>query len=118
MRDAPNGISEGMKQGSMPDEGRQTTSGQTRELTSEVSHAPRPAEFVDQESTSDSTATRSKLSVNVSHDISERLRSLAYTHRLSESSIVEVALTMFFARGDDEVLGVILKQLGATLRRR
>lgn len=63
-------------------------------------------------------SARNKLSVNVGHDISERLRSLAYTHRLSESSIVEVALTMFFARGDDAMLGVILRELGATLRRR
>lgn len=63
-------------------------------------------------------ANLSKLSVNVKRDISERLRSLAYTHRLSESSIVEVALTIFFARGDDEILGVLLRQLGATLRRR
>jgi len=35
---------------------------------------------------------------------------------LSESSIVEIALTMFFARGDDGLLGVLLKELGATLR--
>jgi hypothetical protein len=61
---------------------------------------------------------RSKLSLNVSHEISERLRSLAYSHRLSESSIVEVALTMFFARGDDALLGAILKELGASLRRK
>lgn len=61
---------------------------------------------------------RSKLSVNVSNGISERLRHLAFTARLSESSIVEVALTMFFARGDDTLLGVLLKELGATLRRR
>jgi hypothetical protein len=59
---------------------------------------------------------RSKLSVNVSSSISERLRSLAYLHRLSESSIVEIALAMFFARGDDELLGVMLRQLGATRR--
>ena len=65
-----------------------------------------------------SVGQRSKLSLNVSHEISERLRSLAYSHRLSESSIVEVALTMFFARGDDAVLGAILKELGASLRRK
>jgi len=63
-------------------------------------------------------SARHKLSVNVDRDISERLRSLAYAHRLSESSIVEVALTMFFARGDDALLGVILRELGATLRRK
>lgn len=59
---------------------------------------------------------RSKLSVNVNYEISERLRNLAYSHRLSESSIVEIALATFFVRGDDEVLGVMLKQLGATRR--
>src|ERR1700738_1457575 len=64
----------------------------------------------------ETTAQRSKLSVNVNHEISERLRNLAYLHRLSESSIVEIALAMFFARGDDELLGVMLKQLGATRR--
>ena len=102
----------------MPDEGRQARSDQTSGTTSEMTRRPQSLEAPEQETTADPTAARSKLSVNVSHDISERLRSLAYTHRLSESSIVEVALTMFFARGDDEILGVILKQLGATLRRR
>lgn len=67
---------------------------------------------------SSDASARNKLSVNVGHDISERLRSLAYAHRLSESSIVEVALTMFFARGDDAMLGVLLRELGATLRRK
>jgi len=60
--------------------------------------------------------TRDKLSINVNHTISERLRTLAYTYRLSESSIVEIALTIFFARGDDALLGVLLRQLGATRR--
>jgi hypothetical protein len=61
-------------------------------------------------------AVREKLSVNVNHEISERLRKIAYTYRLSESSIVEIALAIFFARGDDAVLGVMLRQLGATRR--
>ena len=102
----------------MPDEGRQTQSEQISSPASEMTRAPQQVEYAEHDTSADPTAARSKLSVNVSHDISERLRSLAYTHRLSESSIVEVALTMFFARGDDEILGVILKQLGATLRRR
>lgn len=106
------------KQASMSDEGRQTTSEQTSDKTREMERPAQPSAYFEHEANADSAAARSKLSVNVSHDISERLRSLAYNHRLSESSIVEVALTMFFARGDDEVLGVILKQLGATLRRR
>jgi hypothetical protein len=102
----------------MPKEERQSARDQTKTLTGEMIHEPRPAEFPEHEVVSESAGLRSKLSVNVAHDISERLRSLAYTHRLSESSIVEVALAMFFARGDDALLGVILKQLGATLRRR
>lgn len=61
---------------------------------------------------------RRKLSVNVSTKIADRLRNLAFDQRLSESSIVEIALSMFFARGDDALLGVLLRQLGASLRRR
>ena len=102
----------------MLNEGTQIASGQVGTATSEMIRTPQPSAYAEHEAGSDSAASRSKLSVNVSHDISERLRSLAYTHRLSESSIVEVALTMFFARGDDELLGVILKKLGAVLRRR
>jgi hypothetical protein len=102
----------------MAGEGRQTRSEQTSSSASEMTRGPQSLDHSEQDITAEAIAARSKLSVNVSHDISERLRSLAYTHRLSESSIVEVALTMFFARGDDEILGVILKQLGATLRRR
>ena len=90
----------------------------SNERTHSTSDQTEPAGPPDYQSGSDAIAQRSKLSVNVGHDISERLRSLAYTHRLSESSIVEVALAMFFARGDDALLGAMLKQLGATLRRR
>jgi hypothetical protein len=59
-----------------------------------------------------------KLSSSIDPEIMARLRRLAHTHRFSESSIVEVALTMFFARGDDVVLAAVLRELGATLRRR
>ena len=102
----------------MINETRQSRGEQSSSPASEMTRPAQPVEYVELESGTDIAAARSKLSVNVSHDISERLRSLAYSHRLSESSIVEVALSMFFARGDDEILGVILKQLGATLRRR
>ncbi|HME82869.1 MAG TPA: hypothetical protein VKF82_12465 [Candidatus Eremiobacteraceae bacterium] len=61
---------------------------------------------------------RAKLSVNVSAGVSDHLRNLAYKHRLSESSIVEVALKTLFVGGDDEQLGVVLRQNGATLRSR
>jgi hypothetical protein len=59
---------------------------------------------------------RAKLSINVSGDISERLRYLAHGQRLSESSIVEVALRSLFGRGDDAELGSLLRQQGASLR--
>ncbi|MBV8171356.1 MAG: hypothetical protein JO219_05425 [Candidatus Eremiobacteraeota bacterium] len=59
-----------------------------------------------------------KLSVNVPADQGERLRTLAFEQRVSESSIVQVALRLLFTRGDDEAVGSILKDHGATLRRR
>jgi len=59
---------------------------------------------------------RAKLSINVSGDISERLRYLAHGQRLSESSIVEVALKSLFGHGDDAELGTLLRQRGASLR--
>lgn len=63
-------------------------------------------------------ARRAKLSINVSTVVSERLRDLAYRHRLSESSIVEVALKNLFGSDDDSQLGALLRQRGATLRSR
>jgi hypothetical protein len=60
----------------------------------------------------------SKLSANVDADLYERLRELAHIHRVSESSIVDVALRRFFALGDDVALGPILHASGATLRRK
>ena len=59
-----------------------------------------------------------KLSVNVSYEVGQRLKRLAFEQRLSESSIVEVALMLLFGRGDDEHLGVFLRQRGASLRRK
>jgi hypothetical protein len=103
----------------MGNEKSRSTSDRTRRIDAESARETERIDFGQDSSVADaSAALRSKLSVNVSHDISERLRSLAYAHRLSESSIVEVALTMFFTRGDDAMLGVLLKELGATLRRR
>jgi len=59
-----------------------------------------------------------KLSINVADDLGRRLRRLAFDLRLSESSIVEVALASFYQRGDDEELAQLLRASGATLRRR
>ena len=59
-----------------------------------------------------------KLSVNVSEEIGTRLRQVAFEQRLSESSIVEVALGLLFRRSDGPSLGMVLRQHGATLRRK
>ncbi|HEY1727426.1 MAG TPA: hypothetical protein VGG22_03485 [Candidatus Baltobacteraceae bacterium] len=59
-----------------------------------------------------------KLSVNVSEEIGTRLRQVAFEQRLSESSIVEVALGLLFRRSDGPTLGSVLRQHGATLRRK
>ena len=59
-----------------------------------------------------------KLSVNVSEEIGLRLRQVAFEHRLSESSIVEVALGLLFRKSDGPSIGAVLRQHGATLRRK
>jgi hypothetical protein len=102
----------------MSSESKRPPSQPTSPSVDEAPHPPGSTDVRERESDSDLRGQRSKLSVNVSREISERLRNLAYTNRLSESSIVEVALTAFFARGDDALLGALLKQLGASLRRK
>jgi predicted transcriptional regulator len=60
-----------------------------------------------------------KLSVNVSADVGMRLRRFAFEERLSESSIVEIALNQLFARNPSEAtLAKFLREHGASLRRR
>jgi|GEM_PF-1986374 len=60
-----------------------------------------------------------KMSMNVHRELGSRLRRLAFDARLSESSIVEVALRVFLAQSDDDQrMGEILRRHGATLRRR
>jgi predicted transcriptional regulator len=58
-----------------------------------------------------------KLSVNVSADVGQRLRRIAFEERLSESSIVEIALMDFFGRMSEVEVGSYLRAQGATLRR-
>ena len=58
-----------------------------------------------------------KLSVNVSHDIGSRLRKIAFDERLSESSIVEIALESLFSKSSDSQIGKFLRDRGASLRR-
>jgi len=63
-------------------------------------------------------ATAVKLSVNVSTEVGGRLRKLAFDERLSESSIVEIALSQLFGKNpNDGALGRFLRDHGATLRR-
>jgi predicted transcriptional regulator len=59
-----------------------------------------------------------KLSINVAHEIGERLRRLAFDRRVSESSIVEVALQALYADRDDHALAHVLREGGASLRRK
>jgi hypothetical protein len=58
-----------------------------------------------------------KFSVNVSGDIGQRLRRIAFEERLSESSIVQIALSIMFAKTSDSGVGEFLRERGASLRR-
>jgi predicted transcriptional regulator len=63
-------------------------------------------------------STAVKLSVNVSADVGARLRRFAFDERLSESSIVEIALHQLFTRNPSEAaLARFLREHGASLRR-
>ena len=59
-----------------------------------------------------------KFSINLSAAVGSQLKRTAFEQRLSESSIVEVALDHLFARISPEVLGAFLRQHGACLRRK
>lgn len=58
-----------------------------------------------------------KHSVNLSVDVSDRLRNLAFQNTLSEASICELALRQLFATGDDKKLVNVLREAGAKGRR-
>jgi hypothetical protein len=58
-----------------------------------------------------------KLSINVSAETGNRLRRIAYGERLSESSIVQIALTLMFDKMTDATVGEFLREQGASLRR-
>lgn len=62
-------------------------------------------------------ASAVKLSVNVSREIGMRLRRIAFDERISESSIVEIALDGLFDGRSDSQLGALLRDKGASLRR-
>jgi hypothetical protein len=92
-------------------EGTMARQGASRELTRESPRVRRQPDAVH-------SSAIGKLSANVDADLYERLRELAHLHRVSESSIVDLALRRFFSLGDDDVLGDILHESGATLRRK
>jgi hypothetical protein len=59
-----------------------------------------------------------RFTVNISAEVGEELRDIAFTHRVSESSIVEIALRQLFRRVNGAALGTFLHDHGACLRRR
>jgi hypothetical protein len=59
-----------------------------------------------------------RFTVNLSAEIAVQLRGLAAHHRVSESSVVEVALRQLVRRVSGPALGAFLRERGACLRRR
>ena len=64
------------------------------------------------------SANALKFSINLSADVGSELRRIAFDERVSESSVIEIALRHLFRRVSSDRLGVFLKQNGACLRRR
>lgn len=65
-----------------------------------------------------SPANAVKFSVNISSDVGLELKRIAFDNRVSESSVIEIALRQLFGRVSNERLGGFLRQNGACLRRR
>jgi len=59
-----------------------------------------------------------RFSVNISEEVGVQLREIAYNNRVSESSVIEVALRQLFRRVSGPALGAFLRENGACLRRR
>jgi hypothetical protein len=59
-----------------------------------------------------------RFTVNIAMEVSIELRNVATKHRVSESSIVEIALRQLFRRVEHASLGSFLREHGACLRRR
>ena len=59
-----------------------------------------------------------KFSLNLPVALGTKLKQVAFDQRLSESSVVEVALEHLFSRIAPDVLGAFLRQNGACLRRK
>jgi hypothetical protein len=63
-------------------------------------------------------ANAQRFTVNLSSEIAAELRDIAGRHRVSESSVVEVALRHLFRRVSAPALGTFLRDRGACLRRK
>jgi hypothetical protein len=63
-------------------------------------------------------AQAERITVNLAADISVQLHNVAERHRVSESSIVEIALREMFNRIGPLALGSFLRENGGCLRRR
>jgi hypothetical protein len=63
-------------------------------------------------------ANAMRFTVNISQDVGDQLKAIAFENRVSESSVIEVALRQLFRRVTPPALGSFLRQNGACLRRR
>ena len=63
-------------------------------------------------------ANAMRFTVNIAQDVGDQLKEIAFENRVSESSIIEVALRQLFRRVGNPQLGAFLRQNGACLRRR
>lgn len=63
-------------------------------------------------------ANAMRFTVNISQDVGDQLKEIAFANRVSESSVIEVALRQLFRRVTPSALGAFLRQNGACLRRR
>jgi hypothetical protein len=59
-----------------------------------------------------------RFTVNISQEVGDQLKSIAFDNRVSESSVIEVALRQLLRRVSAPQLGAFLRQNGACLRRR
>lgn len=63
------------------------------------------------------TENAQRFTVNLSAEIATELRDIAARHRVSESSVVEIALRQLVRRVSGPALGIFLRDRGACLRR-
>lgn len=63
-------------------------------------------------------ADAQRFTVNIASDVAAELQEAASKHRVSESSVVEIALRQLFRRVSAATLGTFLREHGACLRRR